>query len=70
MWWRGGPWRFVITVFGRGGRFQGRWTRHHVEVTQPCQDRRTYRTWGEVRADFINQTGTDSGVGSNGACVW
>lgn len=39
-----------------------------VERINPCWNNVRYRTWGEVRADFINQTDTDSGVSNTQFC--
>jgi hypothetical protein len=39
-----------------------------VEKVSVCANGTLYRTWGEVRADFINQTDTDSGEGRMQFC--
>lgn len=41
-----------------------------VERAVVCANGTSYRTWGELRVDYINQTATDSGTGSASACVF
>lgn len=41
-----------------------------VERDVFCARGTTYRTWGELRVDFLNQTATDSNVGAIQNCVF